>query len=503
VKPLLQVQDFGAVDAESDDVEQFFITTDIFDAVLALKSTIIVGRKGSGKTAIYKGLLKRATGRPTGRGGDLFVSGLSFKNYPWPLHNSVANNIASKQEKYLASWQFLIAVELASKILTTRRENEFQGVYNETYKRIKRFVEKNWGVKPSHKDLFKPNTFDVSGTIAPTILGNSLGELNVTKVPRTNMGNILQDVAVALFRDLATLISRQDKYLILFDELDLGLDLADEDYNLRLIGLLLAAREVSLWAKQNGLQVAPVVFLRSDIYRTLSFSDKNKLHENHVRVIEWKEDKSGHSSLLDLMNQRIRIRFELPSSVEDPWSLVFDEIGKMRGTQHKCNYIIDRSFMRPRDIIKFCNLALTQAQVRLAEIGLETGSIISEDIHGAREEFSKYLEKELDDEVHQHLPKWKTLLSVLRRVHYQVFTKEIFQRAYLDLGAKETLQRTADQALADLYQFGIVGFQKIGGGGGGSNWHFQYEDESIDFDVAATTFKVHLGLKETLDLRER
>lgn len=40
------------------------------------------------------------------------------------------------------------------------------------------------------------------------------------------------------------------------------------------------------------------------------------------------------------------------------WDEVFDESRTMPGRQSKYKHIIDRTFLRPRDMIKFCNEVL-------------------------------------------------------------------------------------------------------------------------------------------------
>ncbi len=56
-------------------------------------------------------------------------------------------------------------------------------------------------------------------------------------------------------------------------------------------------------------------------------------------------------------------------------------------------------------------------------------------------------------------------------------------------------------SLEVLYRYGIIGFDKVGGGGGGTATAFSYK-ENINFDSAARYFRTHVGLKEALELVE-
>jgi hypothetical protein len=67
----------------------------------------------------------------------------------------------------------------------------------------------------------------------------------------------------------------------------------------------------------------------------------------------------------------------------------------MRGSQGKWNHILARTFLRPRDVIRFLNTALASAKERNGESLIFT----NEDIVASREDYSAYLKRELDDEI--------------------------------------------------------------------------------------------------------
>ncbi len=72
-----------------------------------------------------------------------------------------------------------------------------------------------------------------------------------------------------------------------FDELDRNFSTADENYKLRLAGLLIAARDFNKKLRVNARKASVVVFLRDDILRYLRFEDKNKIVEDSSQLIEW------------------------------------------------------------------------------------------------------------------------------------------------------------------------------------------------------------------------
>ena len=74
----------------------------------------------------------------------------------------------------------------------------------------------------------------------------------------------------------------------------------------------------------------------------------------------------------------------------------------MPGHQTKYDHMRDRTYLRPRDIIKFCNCTLAKFKER-ARAGVRIESqdsgekIDNVDVHNARVEYSEYFLKELDN----------------------------------------------------------------------------------------------------------
>jgi energy-coupling factor transporter ATP-binding protein EcfA2 len=484
-----QIAQFGRIDAESEaQLADFFLRTDAYSRIEDQEHIIVVGRKGTGKTAIYKALL----GRTEEEYENAFVSGLQFRDYPWGTHQEVKDNSAAPVERYAASWRFLILVETAKAVLTSDDHRPPPGEATAAAGVLADFITTNWGeLNFRFSEIFSKRQYSFKAE--PRVMGNQLGSLEVDKVPRDRLAGFLSEANRWLEECLARVLTEDRWYYVLFDDLDRGYDPTDEEYVARLTGLLLAARDVYEWARGLRLEVAPVVFIRSDIYDNLSFPDKNKLTQNLVETLTWTDHETGENSLRALIEQRIRVI--TGTSVAEPWYEVFGE-QVMRGTQHKFKHMAARTYLRPRDMIQFANLCLSETKK-----GGNT-LIQNQDIAKARPAYSEYLVKELDDEIHEALPAWGRYLEVLRRVHKVRFPKSEFEAAFSALRL-ERYELSPDDALEMLYQFSVIGFTKIGGGGyGGSATAFRYRSPTVSFDPAAPYFNVHLGLKEALELVE-
>ena len=78
-----------------------------------------------------------------------------------------------------------------------------------------------------------------------------------------------------------------DRLLLHFDELDQGLSQLDPQRSRMIVGLILAAREVRRVCEKSGINVNPVVHLRTDLWNELEFSDKNKISQTRALHLEW------------------------------------------------------------------------------------------------------------------------------------------------------------------------------------------------------------------------
>jgi len=484
---LLKIDTFGAIDAESDErLGEYFVTTPMYEALVGQQRYIALGRKGSGKTALFRELLNSVDAAT-------FVTGLGFADYPWGAHNDTSNLQASPGERYVASWRFLILIELAKQVLRDegRRDPEVSAA-------LRAFIEKIWGqVEFSHREFFGKDEYELVGEFKPQLGGAALGSIGRRRVERRRIGEALASTISWLEEALSRTMNPEHRYYVQFDELDKSFDGHDEQYDTRLIGLLLAAYHVATWAKDAKVRARAVVFLRTDIFDAIAFSDKNKIRDNAVVEVRWTDEDAGPGSLRDLINERIR-RVANLDKADDPWDAVFDPEREMRGTTTKYRHMTRRTHLRPRDMIKFSNFALREAKARLRK-GSGQMKIDNEDIARARDPYSAFLVDELDDEIRPTCAEWKVYLEMLRRMRRLDFSRTEIAEQHAALSNPPL---SLDHVLELLFKYSIVGYVARGGRGGGGEQVFSYSSPDVPLDPGAAQFKVHLGLKEVLGLKE-
>lgn len=475
---LAKLESFGDVAAEDDAVLDYFLTTDAVNRVENNEVFVLLGRKGSGKTAIVRHFTESARGTPS--------RAINLRGYPWNVHASRIDRGASEVEAYVAAWRYLIAVEFASLAYA-----ESNNQSHPQAKAIRKYFDDNYGgIQPNLGDILRPDKLKLSEvSIEPSIMGNKLGSVALHREGQDiSFGRELDAVSTALLEAVDVLARETfiDRLLLHFDELDQGLSQLDSKRSEMIVGLILAAREIRRAYEKKGTNVNPIIYLRTDLWNELEFSDKNKISQTSALHLEWSSE-----SLKALVDARLKAR--LDSSIS--WDNIDDQ-GLMRGSQTKWNHIMSRTLLRPRDVIKFLNSALEVAKRR----GSSPLIFRNEDLVAAREQYSSYLKSELDDEVLPHWSHWEEALQACSGISTITFDRGQFVADYNS--RKSAANPISDaEALRLLYKFSVIGYERRSGYGG-SSWVFQYIDPQVGWDSSASRFKVHLGLKEYAKLRE-
>ncbi|MET9251596.1 hypothetical protein [Nonomuraea sp. NPDC003709] len=481
---LVDVKNFGAVDADADGLwRDCFQDHPAYLSALGREKFLILGRKGSGKTAIFKKMITESR-------HDYFAYGHSFDDYPWQHHDLQAQVGVPEERRYIHSWKYLILISLAKVLLNNDSSQPWSDDALDAIGSIEDFVVDSYGSRdPDLRQLFSPEKeLRFKGTLRLPFLHVQGDRVRVRELPVH-----IQEVNRAIQANILAALNPQNHYYVCFDELDLGFSPSDQSYADRLIGLIIAARDLNVAARDAGKRLNIVVFLRDDIYQNLRFEDKNKITENYSVHVRWIEDGKGLT-----LKQLMESRFAKTLGVEQgsvAWEDVFDEVREMPSRQTKYKHLCDRTFLRPRDMIKFCNEIL----VAHHDTGTSATKFENVAVHTAREEYSSYLLNELDDEISKHIPTYKEYLEVIKVVGTEKFSLNDFKVAWNNSSALKDVEPVS--ALAQLFEYSVVGYLKPGGRGGGSEYVWRYLDPRARFTESADTYRIHPGFKEALGLR--
>lgn len=146
------ISKFGAVDADTDEILlECFQDHEAYTQARDHKKFLIIGRKGSGKTAIYKKIVSStAWGK--------FCHGHSFSDYPWFHHDKQRKQGVPDNECFRYSWEYVILISI-SKIIINEAAEPWSDEALEHMSRLEAFLIDTYGTRsPELNRIFSPET---------------------------------------------------------------------------------------------------------------------------------------------------------------------------------------------------------------------------------------------------------------------------------------------------------------------------------------------------------
>ncbi|MGM0951831.1 MAG: P-loop ATPase, Sll1717 family [Pseudomonadota bacterium] len=462
------------LEAKLEDNRRYFYHTRIVSKILKGQKLYVVGRKGTGKTAITEHLHSIDE-----RG--YFSQKLTFKNFPFNKLYELKDQGYTAPNQHITLWKYVIYSTICrlmkdNPTIDRDTRDKLNNLFNDDVENaLSQAVERWTGFK-----------FDLK------VLGSGVGFEN-NKEYATDNGDWTRRVET-----LENFLSQQvgaDKYVIMFDELDEDYkDIIEPEkyrqYTELLTSLFKAVQDVR--SKFSGHQLFPVVFIRDDIYDVLQDSDKTKWIDYKVDL-EW--DESSIKNLLAFRLSRALDKNAHPKQFNEVWVRLF-EAGQVKYGHKKqkgispFKYITRSSLLRPRDYIRYLQVC--------AENALERGhgkikpNIVSE----SDKSFSNYLRSELEDEVHGVIPDIHRILDLFTVLRKQTLRIDEFKEAF-DSAVEDGLIRTKDYqfVLQMLFHFSIIGNQPKQA----SHQVFRYKDKEARLNMKENII-LHRGLFRSLQI---
>lgn len=290
------------LEAADEDNSRYFYNLPGVRSVQSGERSYVLGRKGSGKTAVaehIRGL----------EGPNTFVRSLSFKNFPFNELYKLEDKSYTSPSQYTTIWKHII------------------------YSAVCNAMAENAAIDPTvSSQLSKHFAIDVDRGLARSIsrISDKGGGFtifgagaNATVKEVTVANDASWQERTDILEDLIEQYIDNSKYYVIFDELDedykdvFELSTSKKYLDL-LIGLFKAVQDIRRKLGKNS-NIRPVVFLRSDIYDLSRDNDKNKWQDSALRL-SWSE---GY--LKDLLAFRLS-RAKHPSGAISNLNSLIDEL---------------------------------------------------------------------------------------------------------------------------------------------------------------------------------
>lgn len=378
---------------EADEVLEYFIETSAYLEALRSKQAILVGRKGTGKTAnLY--VIAGALGRDKRN----YICTIKPVGYEIDgVLRMLKQSIAASEKGYLIEslWKFLIYSELARTLAEELRSLPIHYALSDGERSLLKLVREHPGlIEPAFSIRLQASVESLQG-----LEGYREGDAQRTRISELLHGHIIRDLRESLGRALAG----RNRVVVLVDNLDKTWGSgADISYLIELLsGLLGVARGVrddfareDHWRK--AVDVSLLVFLRSDIFSIMQTSAREKDKLEFTRLT-WEEPQL----LIRMLERRLSYFMDVGLTPDQIWRKFF--VASV-GTLPVKQFIVDSTLPRPRDVIYLVKTAIAEAVNRGHQV------VSAEDLVSARKKYSQFA---FDSLIAEDNPEFRKLEAVL------------------------------------------------------------------------------------------
>ncbi|WRZ91409.1 hypothetical protein OHB54_21410 [Streptomyces sp. NBC_01007] len=487
-EPVLAHLHFGREDAERDVADGLllrggFLQNAAYRAAVTGRKMLIIGRKGSGKSAVCMQLMAdgvhhdgKAMVTPDEAAGE-------------EIRRFELQGLPGDSAKALI-WRYVFAVHAGRHLVTHAKDAH--GRRPHSLKALARFLKQNDELSDGRlgdrlaqgaRGLQTSLSLEAFGIKASVDMAQPSSE----GARASRQLEVVEQAVAKAFADLGC-DGEHAPLLLMVDQVELVWS-AEPDSNSMVIGLLLAAKHA---VSRYGRSVRLLLFLRSDIYDSLSFGEGDKFHGDELRIT-WTEQ-----ALRDLALARARASAGTELTEERLWREIFPATV---GGEETATYLFGRCLPRPRDAIQFLNLCretawLIHGRERITEA----------DVLQAGRQFSAWKLKDLSLEYLVAHPFLKHLFPLFQNTGFVVTRAALSSRFE---AAAESLHRlfpayadalTLPGVVDILYGVGFLGVRR------GNDVVFAGDDD-VPVQPHEAEFHVHrcfreaLGATKAIDIR--
>lgn len=480
VNVIKKIFDNWDTEASNEDADKYFFNYTEVDTILTGKKCFVIGRKGTGKTAICHHIEQINT-------YDSFTAKLSFKNFPFNLLYNCPDLNYQPKHRYITVWMELIYMNICKMFI----KNE--SISQEIRDKLKTAFPHYIGGK-LESEVKNLKNYDVHASLTfPLRAGGEVG-VKVENSPAKTDTPFEWTDNVSILEDIIHQYCDESKYYLVFDELDEDYsDIYSDEYKDKylplLTGLLKAVQKIRAEFKDRS--IFPVVFLRDDIYKQIKDPDKTKWDSQLVHL-KWDVEK-----LKSLLAYRISKDIgKERQPFNDAWNNIVSFYGRtIKYGNNKiqnistADYMFMNTHLRPRDVVKYlicCSGHALENQRNYLNIS---------DFKYANSAFSESLRGELEDELQAIIPNIEMLWRLLSDIRKQIFTYDEFKAHFLEY--KSSFPEYDEQSLLDvLFNFSIVGNQDRADK---NKYYYKYQEMTRSFSKYLPIV-IHKGLLKTLQI---
>lgn len=389
---LLSTLSIGDPMAENEfqSLGEYYLPTDEFNRALRGEVNLVVGRKGTGKTALFSQVRNRKRSDKSNIVVDLKPEGYQLIK----LKENVLDYLSAgaKQHLITALWEYLLYSEICYKILEKDKDRHLRD--HELYEGYIQLQEIYSKSSHASEGDFSERLLMLSASIVQEFQARQKkgGGLTLTS---DDITGLVHSTNIREIREsLSGYLKHKNEIWLLFDNLDKGWasqGLALGDVTI-LRCLIDASRKIQREMSRAGHEFHAIVFIRNDVYQLLMDQTADFGKETRANL-----DWSDPDMLRTMIKMRL-IKNDLPlnASFNEIWNAIC--VSHVDG-EESSQYMIDRSLMRPRNFLRLFNAC------RGFAVNLQHEKIEADDIRKGLISYSNDLLIDADQELVDVEPK--------------------------------------------------------------------------------------------------
>jgi energy-coupling factor transporter ATP-binding protein EcfA2 len=347
-----------AAERDTEGLEHYFVESDAFRRVLSGETTVVLGNRGAGKSAIFQMLARRS--RATGsRVIELAPDDYSYEMLQRSMQSEQDGSWA-KHGAYAAAWKYtllvLIMKELCKKQVRSKNASEAA---------IRKYV-RDHHYQPGMGKLWALISY------LKRLEGLKIGRFDAqVKTRELERLYKLEEIRY-LLPHLQKALEGQ-RVVVIVDELDKGWD-SSEDAQAFIAGVF----QASVWLNQLSTNLHVYMSLRQELYEnTPSLYEDAQKYRDLIETVSWTEQE-----LRSLIARRVR--YSLPRLADYTDERCWRTLFAASPSADSFQYVVDRTLLRPREIILFCAQCLHTAGTSGAALPIQQDTIALAEIEYSR-----------------------------------------------------------------------------------------------------------------------
>lgn len=420
----------AAAENEQDHLRLYFIETEEFKKALDGQANLVIGRKGSGKSAICLQIRDRVRHSKRNIVVDLNPEGYQLLKLKELMLKLTTRGI--RQEFVAVFWQYVLWLEIAYKILEKDQKSASRdGNHLERYERLQHAFQTR--VDTGAGDFSERLRLLTDGI--ETRLFNHKAELSELK--SSQVLEIVYGTDVAAIRDeVLSYLKQKGEVLFLFDNLDRmrapgGFDQTDA---LMILGLVESLQDMTKRFRRQGYTFNWIVFIRSDVYQFV-VREMTDYGKHAQQDLEWRDA----ILLKRILQKRILSSLQRPDSEWDrTWSTI--SAPTVNGVE-TLTFLINSCLMRPRYLIRLFETAKRRA------INLDHQRILEDDYKAAVIDLGWDIMEDLNLELRDIVESADSLLFDLAHLNGACGIAELHDAVAVRVGATDLVKRVVNVLL--------------------------------------------------------